>query len=81
MYLATPDIFDEVVFDIDNAFKTVALFSHNDGITHYANSLASTQIDNMPTCSIFAVKANAKSWKDFDLVKKEFWFFDYPKLG
>jgi len=37
------------------------------------------QIDNMPTSSVFAVKADIKAWSEFKVAKKEFWFFDYPK--
>ena len=79
LYLAVPDVFDETVFDIDNLFNTVAIFSHNPAITAFANTLTQTQIDDMPTCSVFAVSAPVQSWKDFDLAKKDFLFFDFPK--
>ena len=60
--------------------ETVAVFSHNPGITHFVNSLnTGIQIDNMPTCAIFAVSADITSWSGFVKAKKEFLFFDYPK--
>jgi phosphohistidine phosphatase len=81
LYHAEVNVFYKVVDELDDDFKTVAIFSHNPGITEFVNSLTNTRIDNMPTCGIFAVKAGIKSWKDFSAAEKDFWFFDYPKLG
>jgi len=79
LYLATPEVFAAVIGQISDEYDTIAVFSHNNGITDYANTLTDTRIDEMPTCSIFAVKAPVKSWNKFENAKKEFWFFDYPK--
>ncbi len=79
LYLAEPEVFFNIISKLDDDHKTVAIFSHNPGITAFANQLTSTRIDDMPTCAIFAVKADIKSWKDFKEANKEFWFFDYPK--
>lgn len=81
LYMAGPTIFKEVVATTDNSIKSIAIFSHNPGITDYANELTETRIDNIPTCGVFSVKADCSSWKDFATAKKEFWFFDYPKAG
>jgi len=79
LYLATQMAFKETVNNLKNDVATVALFSHNPGITEYANSLANVRIDDMPTCGVFAVQADTDKWKDFDEVEKKFLFFDYPK--
>ena len=79
LYAAPKDVFSEVIKKFDNSFNHIAVFSHNPGITEFANSLTDVRIDNMPTCSIFAIKLELKEWNDFDDAKKEFWFFDYPK--
>jgi phosphohistidine phosphatase len=79
LYLADPKVFFDVIARIDDDHKTVAIFSHNPGITEFANRLCPTRVDDMPTCAIFAVKADIKSWKDFEASEKKFWFFDYPK--
>lgn len=81
LYHAEVSVFYKVVEELDDDKKTVAIFSHNPGITEFVNTLTNTRIDNMPTCGIFAVKADIKTWKDFSSAEKEFWFFDYPKLG
>jgi phosphohistidine phosphatase len=79
LYAAATDVFADVIKKFDNHFNHIALFSHNPGITEFANSLTTSRIDDMPTCSIFAVKLKLKDWNDFNEADKEFWFFDYPK--
>jgi phosphohistidine phosphatase len=80
LYHAPPPVFYEVIAAIDDSITTAAIFSHNPGITAFANELTKTRIDDMPTCGIFAVKAETDRWKDFYTANKMFWFFDYPKL-
>ncbi len=81
LYHAAPEIFHSVIEDVDDELKTVAIFSHNPGITEFANQQTATHIDNIPTCGIFAVESNCKTWKEFRGSEKALWFFDYPKSG
>jgi phosphohistidine phosphatase len=81
LYGAADNVFWDVVTTANNKFDSIAIFSHNPGITDFANLLTSTRIDNIPTCGIFAVKADCDKWKNFKEAEKEFWFFDYPKKG
>lgn len=81
LYMAPASVFYEVIAGIDKAIDQAALFSHNNGITDFANQLTDTRIDNIPTCGVFAIKADCADWADFQKAKKEFWFFDYPKAG
>ena len=79
LYLATLEVFRTVVTALEDKDESVALFSHNPGITAFANILSTVRLDNMPTCAIFAVKAEADHWRDFLSSSPQFWFFDYPK--
>jgi phosphohistidine phosphatase len=80
LYHAGIDDFYSAAEQLDDRFETVAIFSHNPGITCFVNTLSEQlQIDNMPTCGIFAIKAQTKKWADFKSADKEFIFFDYPK--
>ena len=80
LYHASPTVFYEVVSQLADELNTVAIFSHNPGITEFVNSLVKEiNLDNMPTCGIFAIKIKTKIWKDFTTADKEFLFFDYPK--
>jgi phosphohistidine phosphatase len=79
LYEAPAANFYKVIKKTSDTFNAVAIFSHNPGITEFANSLTTARIDDMPTCAIFAVQANTNHWKDFAKADKTFWFFDYPK--
>ena len=79
LYHAPVQTFREVISNLDDRHDSVALFSHNPGITAFVNSLTSVRVDNMPTCGVFAVKSSAGNWIEFPGAGKEFWFFDYPK--
>ncbi len=81
LYLAPPSVFYEVVQGLDDDADTAALFSHNEGITEFANQLTPARIDNIPTCGVFALTIETDSWKGFREAKKEFAFFDYPKAA
>ena len=79
LYQAEPFVFEKVITGLDDALDTVAVFSHNPGITEFVNGLTTARIDDMPTCGIFAIKIETDNWKDFLSAKKSFLFFDYPK--
>jgi phosphohistidine phosphatase len=79
LYHAAPAVFKEAIAALDDKDNTVALFSHNPGITAFVNLLTEVRLDNMPTCAIFAVKSPAEQWSEFLSAGPEFLFFDYPK--
>lgn len=79
LYMASSDAFVRTIRNAPEKADSIALFSHNEGITQFANSLSEARIDNMPTCSVFAVKVDINSWNEFETGKTEFYFFDYPK--
>jgi len=81
LYLAESSVFFDVISKISDDYKNIAIFSHNPGITNFINKLGVAHIDEMPTCGIFAVTIETKSWIDFKKSKKNFLFFDYPKNG
>jgi phosphohistidine phosphatase len=79
LYLAAPEAFYNAIAKAPASAQTIALFAHNPGITEFANELTDVRVDDMPTCAIFAVKADIKNWSDFKDAEKQYWFFDYPK--
>lgn len=80
LYHAPPEVFSDVIRGLPDNLNSVAIFSHNPGITYFVNSLvADVRIDNMPTCGVFAVQSGIKRWEEFARSKKEFLFFDHPK--
>jgi len=82
LYLSPESFFDQLISEMDNGLNTVAIFSHNPGITGFANTLTPViKTDNIPTCGIFAVTIATDNWKKFSTVNKELLFYDYPKLA
>lgn len=81
LYLASSPMFIRILSQLPPEVNSVAIVSHNNGLTDFANELTNTRIDNIPTCGIFAVKVNIEDWKQFVEAEKEFWFFDSPKNG
>jgi phosphohistidine phosphatase len=79
LYHAGDDIFYDTIANAPLKSDSIAIFSHNPGITDFASRLTVNRIDNMPTCSIFAVKADIDHWSEFEMAVKEFYFFDFPK--
>jgi phosphohistidine phosphatase len=80
LYHASIETFGTVVSGLSNDYTTVAVFSHNPGITEFVNTFALAQIDNMPTCGVYAVRAAAASWSEFSMATKELLLFNYPKM-
>ena len=81
LYEAGEDDFYNVITNADDQYKSIAIFSHNPGITDFVNQLTDTHLDNMPTCGVFAVTVKCNSWSEFKNAKKEFKFFEFPKGG
>jgi phosphohistidine phosphatase len=81
LYLAEPSVFFDVIRRVSDDHTSIAVFSHNPGITEFANMLTPVRIDNIPTCGIFTIKLAIKRWNDFGESGNEFDFFDYPKAG
>lgn len=78
LYGATQTEFFQAVKDINDKYNNVALFSHNPGLTDFVSSLTNVRVDDMPTCSVFALQIETENWKDFVNAEKNFLFFDYP---
>lgn len=79
LYLASPSAFQKTIIELSDKNNAVAIFSHNPGITEFANALTNVRIDDMPTCGVFAIHIDTDSWSDFENAEKKFLFFDYPK--
>lgn len=82
LYLASPETFFEVITGFPSSYNHVAVFSHNNGISEFANLLCDdVMVDEMPTCSVFAVEAPITEWRDFADSPKKFLLFMSPNLN
>jgi phosphohistidine phosphatase len=79
IYEASTDDLLEVIRNIDDKFTNVYLFGHNPGFNNLSYYLTKKDVDNIPTCGIFAIEFEIESWA---YVKKGggiFVYFDFPK--
>lgn len=80
LYHAPAAIFYEVIKKLPDDAHSIAIFSHNPGITYFVNSLVNdVRIDNMPTCAVFAIEADCTNWNGFAKATKKLLFFEWPK--
>lgn len=69
--------FESVIYDLDDNLSSVAFFSHNNGISNFANSI-SEDIFHFPTCGVAGFEVDCTSWSEFDGAKKKLLFFYEP---
>jgi len=79
LYDASSSDFLEVIENLSDDIENVAIFSHNNGITYFANSLTNENIVHLPTCAVVGFKIETENWQDFRNSEKEFLFFYTPK--
>ena len=70
--------FESVIYDLENDVNCVAMFSHNNGISNFANSM-SDDVFMFPTCGVAGFQIETDSWSDFENAKKKLVFFYEPK--
>jgi phosphohistidine phosphatase len=79
LYDASSSDFLEVIENLSDEIENVAIFSHNNGITYFANSLTNENIVHLPTCAVVGFKIETENWQDFKNSKKNFYFFILQK--
>ena len=78
LYHPSEENFLSVIYDLHDSVDTVALFSHNNGISNFANTFTD-QIMHMPTCGVAAFDIECQSWSEFEGANKKLAFFYEPK--
>ncbi len=78
LYRPSEENFLSVILNTEDKINTLALFSHNNGISNFANSL-SNEIVNLPTCGVVGYEIDCEDWSNFEMAKKRFLFFYSPK--
>lgn len=78
LYNANENSFESVIYDLNDDLNSVAMFSHNNGISNFANMM-SGDIFAFPTCGVAGFQVDCESWADFEGAKKKLLFFYEPK--
>ncbi|MCT4140487.1 histidine phosphatase family protein [Elizabethkingia anophelis] len=79
LYNARENDFVSVINQIDDVHNTVALFSHNNGISNFANLFSGNDIISFPTCGVAGIEIDIDSWSHFDEEKCKLKYFYSPK--
>ncbi|SEF44753.1 phosphohistidine phosphatase [Halpernia humi] len=66
-----------VIFSLDDENDSVALFSHNNGISNFANSLTD-EIIHFPTCGVAIYNIDCEQWSEFENASKKIVAFYKP---
>lgn len=78
LYNANENNFESVIYSLPDEVESVAVFSHNNGISNFANSIYDG-IFSFPTCGVVGFEVDCKTWSEFDGANKKFMFFHEPK--
>lgn len=80
LYESTVKQYTQRVSGIDNRYKQVMLFGHNQVISNFANSLTTSFTEAMPTCAIAGIRfPDCKEWAGFSVSSAELLLYDFPK--
>jgi len=79
IYEADPDALLDVIRGLEQAHQKVFLFGHNPGFTALACMLGDREIDNLPTCGVYAVAFDASGWREIGPSSGVCTLVDYPK--
>ncbi len=79
LYLASEATFYKYTNNINDKQNKVFIFSHNPGITEFAESLTDTFIGNIPTTGICHILLDVDSWENIREGDGKLLSFDFPK--
>jgi phosphohistidine phosphatase len=80
-YLAPPESLLQIVHEFDDAWNHVMLFSHNPGITEFANKLFQmNHLDEMSTCAVALLELPWDLWTATDWNEARLIGYVTPKL-
>lgn len=77
LYLASPDKIDLIISDIEDSIQTLAIVSHNPGLTSYFNRFSSE--DNMPPSGIALFKLEIFEWTEIFTATGNLSHYIYPE--
>ncbi|SFI07093.1 SixA phosphatase family protein [Halpernia frigidisoli] len=77
LYHPSEKNFLSVILSLDDSNEAVAVFSHNNGISNFANSL-SEDIVHFPTCGVALYNIDCEQWSNFENAEKKLVAFFKP---
>ena len=79
LYHASATELQEIISELDDRIRSVALFGHNPGMTSLVANLYGLPIDNLPTCGVVHLQFNENTWLATSSAPPARTYFDFPK--
>lgn len=79
VYMATVEELMTVIQKISDQHQHVMLFGHNPTLNDLSFYLTNHRVANIPTCGVFCIDFEIRSWKEVAREKGKFIYFDFPK--
>ena len=79
LYFAGTNTFLKATSLVDEICDSAMLVGHNPAITDFVNSMAESDIDNIPTSGLVELSLPIENWGDVQLGGATLLNFDYPK--
>ncbi len=79
LYFAGTGMLLKVASMLGNEYSSAMLVGHNPAITEFANLMAVSNIDNVPTCGLVKLGLEIINWSDIKAGAAHLLEFDYPK--
>ena len=80
IYFGTSSAILEMLKQTDNKFNDVFLFGHEPILSSLIYQLSKTPLEKFPTCSVFRISLEIKSWHDIGAKKGKCEIYVNPKL-
>jgi len=79
LYASDCETLFSVIHDVPNTVNTLIVFGHNPEFTECVNAISGTEIENIPTCGIAAMRLYEEKWESIGLNSAQLLFLDTPK--
>jgi len=80
LYMAGVNDFLKIIKNINDSSESIMLFSHNPGITDFANFISNSDIENIPTAGTVRIDFDIYKWKEINNTSGKLKFFLFPKM-
>lgn len=79
LYASDTETILALIRDISPSVNTLFVFGHNPEFTECANLITGSDIDNIPTCGVVAMRLREDDWKSIGENSAELFYFVQPK--
>lgn len=79
IYESTSGMLLDIINSKNGDYNSLMIIGHNPGMTTLSSYLSGEYIDNLPTCSIAAIRFDIDDWAKIGTEKGDLIWLEYPK--